>query len=103
MDFEELLSCNKSLVESWFESTNLMINGAILKESRAAVETPDIQKRFTILAYLFLPLNLASSICEMNMKGFGTETQPFWLPAATLVALVLLTSVLMDLPFSKIY
>ncbi|OBT64481.1 hypothetical protein VE03_05375 [Pseudogymnoascus sp. 23342-1-I1] len=88
-DFEDLLSRNKSLGDFCVESMDLIMNTALLKESRKAFENADDQKRLMILAYFFLPLSLVSSIFGMNVKEFGTGSQHIWLPVVVLVPIIL--------------
>ncbi|KAJ5799667.1 uncharacterized protein N7518_001735 [Penicillium psychrosexuale] len=100
-DFEELLSRNKSLGEFCVGSMDLIMNNAMLKESRKAVETADDQKRLTILAYFFLPLSLATSIFGMNVQEFGTGNQHIWLPVVTLAVIVLVAMILLNPHYFK--
>lgn len=95
-DFKELLSRNKSLGEISVGSMNLIMNNAMLKESQKAVETADTQKRLTRLAYLFLPVSLATSIFGMNVKELGTGNQSIWVPAVLLIVLALLAIILSE-------
>ena len=84
-DFKELLARAKNLTAVCTETMGLIVNGAMLRESQRAIQRADDQKRLTVLAYLFLPLSLVSSLFGMNVKELGTGSQHMWLPFAVLV------------------
>ena len=94
VDFEELLDRAENIGSFCVESMSLVMNRAMLKESRKAVERADDQKRLTVLAYLFLPLSLVSSIFGMNVTQLGTGSAEIWLAVVIAIPVAILAWVL---------
>jgi CorA-like Mg2+ transporter protein len=59
-------------------------------ESRKSIEQAESVKRLTQLAFVFLPLNLATSLFGMNMTEFGTGSLHIWVFVAVASSLSLL-------------
>lgn len=77
-DYEDLLSRARNLSALCVEGANDISTSALLDESSKAVEGSERIKRLTLLAFLFLPLSLATSIFGMNFKEFGTGKMSVW-------------------------
>ena len=84
-DFQELLARAESVGVLCADTVDLILNGAMLRESQKAIQKAYDQRRLTILAYLFLPLSFVSSLFGMNVKELGQGTQGIWLPFVVLV------------------
>jgi hypothetical protein len=85
VDFKELLNRTESLTTLCTETTGLILNGAMLRESQKAIHRADDQRRLTVLAYLFLPLSLIASLFGMNVKELDPDSsQSIWLPFVVL-------------------
>lgn len=82
LDFEELLYRNESIGSLCVETVSLIMNSSMLKESQKAIQRADDQRRLTILAYLFLPLQLVTSTFGMNVTEFGQGPWHIWFPIA---------------------
>ncbi|KAH7323572.1 hypothetical protein BKA65DRAFT_481382 [Rhexocercosporidium sp. MPI-PUGE-AT-0058] len=56
----------------------IMMNKAMVKESKKAVEQTGRLKKLTLLATFFIPLSFSSSIFGMNFKVFGQGELGLW-------------------------
>ena len=58
-------------------------------ESRKSIELADSVRRLTQLAFVFIPLNMVTSLFGMNMVEFGTGTLHIWVFVAVALGLSL--------------
>ncbi|KUJ16718.1 uncharacterized protein LY89DRAFT_733725 [Mollisia scopiformis] len=70
-DFESLLRRAKELAARCLDGTAIIMNGAMLRESRKAIEQAEKVERLTILALIFVPLSFITSAFGMNFKELG--------------------------------
>lgn len=76
----------------------LQVGNLSLEESRRSIEISNLQIReaksvkvFTILAFIYVPLNLATSIFGMNIQQLNGSGQKLWVFFTTAIAALLLT------------
>ena len=77
-DFEGLLSRALDLRRRCTEGMSVMMNRAVIAESRKAIEQAERVKRLTLLATIFIPLSFVSSIFGMNFREFGQGRLSVW-------------------------
>ncbi|KAL6716569.1 hypothetical protein ACLMJK_006136 [Lecanora helva] len=78
MDFEGLLSRALDLRRRCTEGMSVMMNRAVVAESRKAIEQAERVKRLTLLATIFIPLSFVSSLFGMNFREFGQGRLSVW-------------------------
>jgi hypothetical protein len=64
------------------------------EESRKSIEMADSLKTLTQLAFIFVPLSLASSIFGVNVRQFGSGTAPLWTFIVTVLLIGIVTGTL---------
>ncbi|KAL9040374.1 MAG: hypothetical protein Q9180_001951 [Flavoplaca navasiana] len=78
------------------EHLQLQIGIKALEESKRSIEVSNQQiqevKTFTILAFVYVPLNLASSIYGMNIQQLNGSGQSVWVFVVTAVIALLITA-----------
>jgi Mg2+ and Co2+ transporter CorA len=90
-DFSHLLQRAVKLSKSCTTGCNAITNSTMLQEARAGLQQGAQMKRLTILAFLYLPLNLTTSFFGMNFREFGQGTLSLAWILAVLVPVVLIT------------
>lgn len=90
-DFEDLLARAVELRRRCTEGMGIMMNRAVVAESRKAIEQNERLKRLTLLASFFIPLSFTTSLFGMNFVEFGQGKQPLWLFAAVSVPVLMLS------------
>lgn len=90
-DFQDLRDRTDQLASFCKENVDQINSGAILRESRKAIQLADNQSRLTVLAYLFLPLSLITSAFGMNVEQLGSGNKGVWLPFVVLVPVALIS------------
>jgi Mg2+ and Co2+ transporter CorA len=96
-DFDDLLRQSEAVQRTLRDYLSRHVGMKSLEESRMAVlesrksiEQAESVKRLTQLAFVFLPLNLATSLFGMNMTEFGTGNLHIWVFVAVALSLSLL-------------
>ena len=84
-DFDYLLARALDLRRRCTEGMGVMMNRAVVAESRKGMEQQERVRRLTILATLFIPLSFVTSVFGMNFREFGTGRLSIWLFAAVCV------------------
>jgi len=87
-DFEHLLSRGETLAHWSTEGIDLIVNAAVLQQSRKAKTKAEAMERMIVLAIFFLPLSFTASFCGMNCIEFGTGKQSIWLSFVVLISVV---------------
>ncbi|KAL8897206.1 MAG: hypothetical protein Q9207_007327 [Kuettlingeria erythrocarpa] len=77
----------------------LVVGVLSIEESRESIQLSNTQlnegkkvKIFTILAFIYVPLNLATSIFGMNLQQLNAEGQPVWVFVLTATVATILTA-----------
>jgi hypothetical protein len=66
-DFQSLHARAVGLSESYWRSTQMLTNAAMIDESQKAIKQADGITNLTILAFVFIPLTFITSIFDMNL------------------------------------
>ncbi|KAL9597898.1 MAG: hypothetical protein Q9219_004851 [cf. Caloplaca sp. 3 TL-2023] len=90
-DFEGLFARALDLRKQCTEGMGVMMNRAVVAESRKAIEQAERVKKITLLATFFIPLFFVTSLFGMNFRQLGTGSLSIWL-FATVCIPVLLTA-----------
>ena len=77
-DYTHLLQHAIKLSNRCVENTTILMNMAMLEESKKAIIQADGLTRLTLLAFFFLPLSLTTSFFGMNFHEFGTGKLSIW-------------------------
>jgi hypothetical protein len=77
-DFAHLLQRATKLSHRCVENTTILMNTAMLEESKKAITQADGLRRLTLLTFFFLPLSLTTSFFGMNFQEFGTGKLSIW-------------------------
>lgn len=104
-DFEALLSRAGDLRERCTEGMGIMMNRAVVAESRKAIEQAERLKRLTLLATFFIPLSFTTSLFGMNFEEFGQGHLHVWLFAVVSAPVLFLAycAYIWDEKFSRVY
>ena len=70
-DFECLLRRVKDLAARCLDGTAIIMNDAMLQESRRAIAQAGKVERLTLLAFFFVPLTFTCTLFGMNFSEFG--------------------------------
>lgn len=70
-DFECLIGRAKDLRARCVDGTTIVMNRAMLQESRNAIHQATKVKRLTVLAFFFVPISLLTSVFGMNFNQLG--------------------------------
>lgn len=76
--YEQLHARCVDLSKKCTQGINLAMNQAMIEESSKAIQQSERLKRLTLLATLFVPLSLTSSLMGMNVDLLGQNTVRFW-------------------------
>lgn len=93
-DFEHLLELTQRLSARCVEGTTLIINTAMLEESKKAISLSENMSGLTKLASFFVPISLVCSFFGMDVIEFGQGTLRLGIIIAVLVPVVLASVVL---------
>lgn len=77
-DYSYLLQRAKKLSTLCVENSTILMNMAMLEESKKAITQADGLRRLTLLTFFFLPLSLTTGFFGMNFKEFGNGTLSIW-------------------------
>jgi hypothetical protein len=77
-DYNYLLERAIKLSSRCVENTTILMNMAMLEESKKAISQADGLRRLTLFAFFFLPLSLTTSFFGMNFQEFGTGKLSIW-------------------------
>ena len=104
-DFEELLERALDLRKRCTEGMGVMMNRAVVAESRKAIDQAERLKRLTLLASFFIPLSFTTSLFGMNFKEFGQGHLSAWLFAVVSAPVLILSycAYVWDDKFSAVY
>ncbi|KAI9685648.1 MAG: hypothetical protein M1820_010757 [Bogoriella megaspora] len=78
-DFESLHEWCRSLSEQCSQGVNIIMNNALLAESREAKLQALGLKKLTIVAFIFIPLSFTTSFFGMNFEVFGQGPLSIWI------------------------
>lgn len=90
-DFESLLARALDLRKRCTEGMGVMMNRAVVAESRKAIEQAERLKRLTLLASFFIPLSFTTSLFGMNFKEFGQGHLSAWLFAVVSIPVLVVS------------
>lgn len=93
-DYAHLLQRANKLSNRCVENTTILMNMAMLEESKKAIAQADGMTRLTLLAFFFLPLSLTTSFFGMNFAEFGTGKMSIWVCFAVAVPFLSFSTVL---------
>ena len=104
-DFEGLLSKAGDLRERCTEGMGVMMNRAVVAESRKAIDQAEHLKRLTLLATFFIPLSFTTSLFGMNFEELGQGHLHVWLFAVVSAPVLFLAycAYVWDEKFSRVY
>ena len=88
-DFEGLMARALDLRKQCTEGMDVMMNRAVVAESRKGIEQAERVKRLTVLATIFIPLSFVTSLFGMNFQELGTGSQSMWLFAAVCIPVII--------------
>lgn len=74
-DYRYLLSRAQTLSDQCDRGMHIVMNNAMIKESREAIAQAGGVAKLTRLAFLFIPLSFTTSFWGMNFKQLGTGNQ----------------------------
>lgn len=77
-DYEQLHMRCIDLSKTCIRGITLAMNKATIEESRKAIEQSERVKKLTLLATLFIPLSLSSSLLGMNIDVLVQNAVRFW-------------------------
>lgn len=77
-DYSHLLEHATRLSRYCIDSTGMLMNIAMLEESKKAIIQADGLRRLTLLTFFFLPLSLTTSFFGMNFDEFGSGKLTIW-------------------------
>jgi CorA-like Mg2+ transporter protein len=78
-DYEHLLSRTESLSARCQRGMNVMMNKAVITESKRAVSQAQEVTKLTRLAFIYIPLSFTASFFGMNLKPIESGTYGLWL------------------------
>ena len=78
-DFEYLLERAKSLAERCTQGTNIIMNNAMLTESKRAIKQAEEVGKLTRIAFFYIPLSFTTSFFGMNFKQLATDNLSIWI------------------------
>jgi Mg2+ and Co2+ transporter CorA len=90
-DFEQLWERALDLRRRCTEGMGVMMNRAVIAESRKAIDQAERLKRLTLLATFFIPLSFTTSLFGMNFKEFGQGQLSAWLFAVVSAPVLILS------------
>ena len=93
-DLDHLLRRSKNLSSRCIEGANMITNTAMLEESKKAMGQAERLNRLSLLAFFFLPLQLASSVFGMNFKQFGQGPLSIWMFPLVLIPVLVVSALL---------
>ena len=104
-DFEDLLSKARELRERCTEGMGVMMNRAVVAESRKAIDQAERLKRLTLLATFFIPLSFTTSLFGMNFEELGQGHLHVWLFAVVSAPVLVLSycAYVWDEKFTGVY
>jgi len=92
-DYKALLYEASALSERCTKGMNIIMNRAVVAESRKAIEQTNEMKKLTLLATFFIPLSFTASFFGMNFKELGQgggKPLSIWIWVVVSIPLVLL-------------
>lgn len=93
-DFDYLIRRAEALSKQCTDKIAASISRALMENSRNSIEQATAQKRLTLLAFLFLPASLTSSLFGMNFAELGNGSLPLWIFFAVLIPMLVLSLIL---------
>ncbi|KAJ5890022.1 hypothetical protein N7504_010832 [Penicillium tannophilum] len=101
-DYEYLLSRSLTLSEQCSRGMQVVMNNAMIKESRDAIKQAEGLAKLTRLAFIFVPLSFTTSFFGMNFIQFGTGSLSIWMwfVVSTPILFVSLVSMRLDIASS---
>jgi hypothetical protein len=94
-DYQYLLSQALKLMNQCDRGVQVVMNNAIIKESREAMVQAEGVVKLTRLAFVFIPLSFTTSFFGMNFSEFGTGDLAIWLWFAVSLPIVAIALLLM--------
>lgn len=71
----------------------MLMNSAVVAESRKNMQQTERMKKPTLLATLFIPLSFSTSVFGMNFRQFGQGHLSIWIWAAVSVPILVVAVV----------
>ena len=101
-DYEYLLQRAESLAVRCHQGLGVIMNDAVVAESKEAIKQSKEVAKLTRLAYFFIPLSFTASFLGMNVLQFGNGTVELWVWFAVTVPVFVLSVLLLYLDATKL-
>ena len=88
-NFDGLLARGLDLRRQCINGMSVMMNRAVVAESRKGIEQAERVKRLTVLATIFIPISFVTSLFGMNFREFGTGKLSIWLFVAVAIPVLI--------------
>jgi hypothetical protein len=91
-NFRELLARNERLISRCARGMDVLMNRAMIEESKRAISQAKKIEQLTWLASFYIPLSFMTSFFGMNLGNLGSEGHlPLWLWFATSIPVLILS------------
>ena len=78
-DFDYLHGWCVALIERCSTGTNIILNNAMLLESKETKKQAEELRKLTFVAFFYIPLSFTTSFFGMNFRQLGQGTLPVWI------------------------
>ncbi|KAF2117000.1 hypothetical protein BDV96DRAFT_17233 [Lophiotrema nucula] len=102
-DYQHLLERAQGLLEQCNRGMQIVMNNAMVKESREAIRQAEGVAKLTRLAFIFIPLSFTCSFFGMNFAQFGTGNLAIWVWFVVSLPIVTLSLFLMRWEVSSLW
>lgn len=93
-DFQFLRDRAAALAQQCTSGVDTMVSETQLDEARKGLLQAERATKLTLLAFLYLPLSLTTSIFGMNVVGISDTTTQFWAPIVVCAVVMIITAVI---------
>lgn len=101
-DYDQLVKRAETLLERCSKGMDVIMNNAMLAESRRSILQAQAVTKLTLIAFFFVPLSFTSSLFSMDVAGFVQGIEKIWLWFAVSVPVCLLSVLFLVLDLRKV-
>lgn len=101
-DYEYLLQRAAKLASRCDQGMGVIMNNAVIAESKKAIEQTQEVAKLTRLAFFFIPLSFTASFLGMNLEQFGNGSVQLWIWFALSVPVFGLSVLLLYMDVAKL-
>lgn len=93
-DFEHLAAFSEHLAERCAAGIAVLMNEAMFRQSKRAVEQTEATVKLSVLVFLFAPLSLTTSVFSMSVREIENGNLSVWVWAITSVVVLVITFII---------